>query len=141
MKKDVIISIRGTQAYDAEGGDPIELVTAGRLTSHGTDGYLLSYEESELTGMEGTRTTFRVQPDKVSLIRTGTVCSQMTFELGKKHTALYRTPYGNLEVGICARDIDVGLSDHGGHLNISYAVEIDHAMAGTSNFLIDVREA
>ena len=44
MKKDVIISIKGKQSYDALDQDTIELVTAGRLTSHGTDGYLLSYE-------------------------------------------------------------------------------------------------
>ena len=141
MKKDVIISIKGKQSYDALDQDTIELVTAGRLTSHGTDGYLLSYEESELTGLEGTRTTFRVQGDKVSMIRTGTVCSQMIFELGRKHTALYQTPFGSMEVGISAKEIDVGLSDHGGHLNIDYAIEIDHAMAGRNQFLIDVREA
>ncbi len=141
MKKDVIISIKGMQSFEAQEEDTIELVTAGRLTSHGTDGYLLSYEESELTGLEGTCTTFRVQRDKVSLIRTGAVCSQMTFELGRKHTALYQTPFGSMEVGISAKQIDMGLNDHGGHLNIDYAIEIDHAMAGRNQFLIDVREA
>ena len=75
------------------------------------------------------------------MIRTGTVCSQMIFELGRKHTALYQTPFGSMEVGISAKEIDVGLSDHGGHLNIDYAIEIDHAMAGRNQFLIDVREA
>ncbi len=141
MKKDVIISIKGRQTFESQDADTIELVTTGRLTSHGTDGYLLSYEESELTGLEGTRTTFRVQRDKVSLIRTGTVCSQMIFELGRKHTSLYQTPFGSMEVGISAKGIDMGLSDHGGHLNIDYAIEIDHAMAGRNQFLIDVREA
>ncbi len=140
MKKDVIISIKGKQALEDQEDDTIELVTAGRLTSHGADGYLLSYEESELTGLEGTRTTFRVQQDKVSLIRTGAVCSQMIFELGRKHTSLYQTPYGSMEVGISAKEIDVGLNDHGGHLHIDYAIEIDHAMAGRNRFLIDVRE-
>jgi uncharacterized beta-barrel protein YwiB (DUF1934 family) len=140
MKKDVIISIKGKQTMDAQ-EDAIELVTSGRLTSHGKDGYLLSYEESELTGLEGTRTTFRIQDGKVSLIRTGTVCSQMIFELGRKHTSLYETPYGQMEIGISAKNIDVGLDDHGGHLNIDYAIEIDHAMAGRNQFLIDVKEA
>jgi uncharacterized beta-barrel protein YwiB (DUF1934 family) len=141
MKKNVIISIRSKQTMDGKEADPIELVTEGSLTSRSTGGYLLSYEETELTGLEGTRTTFRVEPQKVSLIRTGAVCSQMVFEVGRKHTSLYQTPFGNMEVGISTKQINNGLNDRGGDLEVDYAVEIDHALAGRNLFSIQVKEA
>ena len=141
MKNNVIISIRGQQAFEGTDEDAIELVTAGRMIPHGTDGYVLSYEESALTGLEGTRTTLRVQPNKVSMTRTGAVTSNMVFELGQKHTSLYNTPFGSMEIGISAKEIDNGLSENGGHLKIDYAIEIDHALAGRNLFDIRVRQS
>ncbi|MCD8145224.1 MAG: DUF1934 domain-containing protein [Oscillospiraceae bacterium] len=141
MKKDVIITIKSQQNMNGQDQDTVELVTTGRLTSHGPDGYLLSYQETELTGMGNTRSTFRVDPNRVSLIRTGQVCSQMVFEMGRKHTSVYGTPFGNLEIGITARRIDAELNDDGGHLNIDYAIDVDHLITGSYQFRIDVREA
>ena len=70
MKKDVIISIRGLQESQGESEDPITLVTAGRFyRKNGL--YYISYDETELTGLEGTRTTVKVGPDTVKVIRTG----------------------------------------------------------------------
>lgn len=141
MTKDVIISIKSKQAMSGSEDDAIELITEGRLTCRDKGGYLLSYKESSLTGLEGTRTTFRVEPEKVSLIRTGTVCSQMVFELGRKHTSLYETPYGRMEVGISTQKLDVDLTERGGNLEVDYAIEIDHSLAGRNLFSIHVKEA
>ena len=58
MEKDVVISIKGIQKYEDTDPDVIELVTAGRLTRVG-ESYTLSYQESELTGLEGTLTTIQ----------------------------------------------------------------------------------
>ena len=68
MKKDVIISIRGLQESQGESEDPITLVTAGRFyRKNGL--YYITYDETELTGLEGTRTTVKVGPDTVKVIR------------------------------------------------------------------------
>ena len=58
MENNVIISIQGKQSFEAQDDDTIELVTEGCLEPDGDDGYTLSYQESELTGLEGTTTTF-----------------------------------------------------------------------------------
>lgn len=141
MKKDVIMTIKSQQKLEGQDPDAIELVTTGRLTSHGPDGYLLSYQETEITGMGNTRSTFRVEPNRVSLIRTGDVVSQWVFELGRTHTSVYGTPFGNMEVAITAREIDADLTDSGGYLNIDYAIDLDHRLSGRYQFNIDVREA
>ncbi len=57
MQQQVMISIRGEQEYEGTEKDVTEFVTEGTLTS--TDyGYALEYDESALTGMEGTHTAF-----------------------------------------------------------------------------------
>ncbi len=140
MKKDVIMTIRTSQTQ-SDDTEHFELVTRGRLTSHGSGGYLLSYQESPITGMENTRCTFRVEQGRVSLVRTGQICWQMMFELGRKHTTVYNTPFGAFEVGVTTRMIDADLNDNGGHLYVDYSIELEHQSAGLHQFRIEVREA
>ena len=95
----VVISVRGEQYYDGVDPDATELVTEGVLEPT-EEGLRLRYQESELTGMEGTETVFEVTPTRVILRRTGAVNSQMVFEEGQQHTSLYETPMGELTVDI-----------------------------------------
>ena len=62
MEKEVVISIKGMQTYEGTPPDIIELVTEGRLVRDG-GGYTLSYQESELTGLEGTLNTRQLLAD------------------------------------------------------------------------------
>ncbi len=140
MEKDVIISIKGTQQSEDQEADTIELVTEGRLEHHAGH-YTLSYQETELTGLEGTLTTFQVEGDRITLMRVGGVSSQMVFEQGRRHLSMYDTPYGSMTVGVNTRNMVADLSERGGHIQIDYALEIDHALAGTNTFLIDIKEA
>ena len=92
----------------------MELVTQGILRQEEGEGYSLSYEESELTGLEGTLTTFHVGPDKIVLQREGTLNSQMIFEEGQKHLSLYETPYGGLMLGVNTHRAKANLGAAGG---------------------------
>ena len=139
MEKDVVISIKGMQKYEGNDPDTVELVTAGRLMKDKA-GYTLSYQESEITGLEGTLTTFQIERDRVTLLRVGEVNSQMVFEEGRRHLSMYDTPYGALSVGINTRKMRAELDARGGSIEIDYAIEIDHALAGQYLFRIHVRE-
>ena len=139
MEKDVIISIKGTQKYD--GGEPgaVELVTAGRLAQDEA-GYTLSNQESELTGLEGTTTTFRIAPDRITLRREGTLNSEMIFQEGQKHVSLYETPYGGLILGVNTHRAKADLGTAGGRRSIRYALEVDSQPIGENSFEIQVTE-
>ena len=82
-KLPVTLFIRGEQYYDDVDPDGVELMTEGTMEVTG-DGLRLTYEESELTGMEGTTTTFEVRGPQVILTRAGGVNSQMVFEAGRQ---------------------------------------------------------
>ena len=141
MEKDVIISIKGMQAYEGNEEDAVELVTEGRLLDCGEDGLTLTYQESELTGMEGTLPSFHLEKNgRVTLLRMGEVNSQMVFEEGRRHLSLYQTPYGELSVGVLANRVKNTVDMSGGELELDYAIELDHALAGQNLFRIQVRE-
>lgn len=137
MKKNVLISIYGLQEAEGSGSDNVTLVTQGKYLRHGGR-YYVSYAESELTGLDGTRTTLCIDDRQVVVNRSGLYPSRMIFEKGKRHTSLYRTEYGDLLVGFSTEHIRSTLDDNGGTLDVRYAVEIDHSLAGTNHLKVDV---
>lgn len=140
MEKQVIISIKGMQEFEQAGKDRIELVTQGSLRR--VKGILtLCYAESELTGLEGTTTTIQVEPERVTMLRTGQVNTQMVFQEGRRHLAMYNTPYGAMAVGVSTRHLYAEMGDEGGDIEIDYNIEIDHAVAGRNVFQINVKQA
>ncbi|MBQ5928900.1 MAG: DUF1934 domain-containing protein [Oscillibacter sp.] len=137
-KLPVMLSIRGEQYFDDVDPDATELMTEGTLTLREGNLYL-AYQESELTGMEGTTTTFAVEGPRVTLIRTGSVNSQMVFEEGKQHTSLYETPFGELTVDIQTSKLIHNLSERGGLMEIKYSIAVEHTVTGRNCFKIRVR--
>ena len=139
MAQEVMISVKGIQQFDAADKDSIELVTRGCLDREG--GMLtLQYEESELTGLEGTLTTIQVEPERVTMLRTGQVNTQMVFQEGRRHLAMYNTPYGAMTVGVNTRHLFAELGEDGGEIEIDYNIEIDHTVTGRNVFHINVKK-
>ena len=139
MEKNVILSIRGQQTADNAEPEVIELVTEGTMTDYEGGKYTVCYQESELTGLEGTMTTIQVEGNSVSILRQGQVNSHMVFEEGRRHLTMYNTPYGALTMGVNTRRMKVALDETGGEIEIDYALEIDHAVAGENLFQISIK--
>ena len=142
--KDVVISIRGTQrsfqpGEEAQGPESVELVTDGHY-EYGRDASWFTYQESEITGMEGTVTTFRVEDGLVTLTREGAVNSQMLFQKGRKHVFLYDTPFGAMTMGVDTQQLRTETDEHGGQLDIVYSVDVDNVLLGKNTFRIDWKE-
>ena len=139
--KDVIISIVGTQNPDAADRDSVELVTDGKYDYSPNGETKLYYSESELTGLEGTTTSFTVSPMGIVMSREGKTNTCMVFEQGKKHYFLYDTPFGSATMGVDTSRIRSSLDEHGGDMEIDYTVDFEHAVIGRNNFKIYIREA
>ena len=137
-KLPVLLSIRGEQYFDDIDPDATELMTDGTLEVT-EDGLVLSYEESELTGMEGTTTTFEVCGPRVTLARSGAVNSQLVFEEGRQHTSLYETPFGELSVDIQTGRLRHNLTERGGIMEIQYSIAVEHTVTGRNCFKIRVK--
>ena len=139
MKKNVMISVRGEQYFDGVDPNKTELLTEGVL-EQAENGWTLSYEESELTGMEGTTTIFEIGAEEVVLRRIGTVQSEMYFCSGEISTSAYETPYGTLTVEVGTSSLRSDIDETGGELEIRYTIAVEHQVTGENRFLIQVRQ-
>jgi len=134
----VLLTIRGEQYFDDVDPNETQLMTDGTMELT-DEGMRLIYEETELTGMEGTTTTFEVKEKQVILTRSGTVNSQMVFEEGKQHTSLYETPFGELPVDIRTSSLRHNLSERGGVMDIRYSIAVANTATGQNCFKIQVK--
>ena len=138
MKQAVVLSIRGRQAYPDQEPEIIELVTEGWM-EFCNGGWDISYEESELTGLAGVTTTFRVEPGKVILDRTGRLRSQMIFEEGVSHDSLYQMPFGALMLTVKATFVYYDIVSDGGTIDLTYQISIENTEAGVIDYHLDIR--
>ena len=138
MKRNVVLSIRGTQTYGGQEPEVIELVTEGTM-EFCNGGWDISYEESALTGLEGVTTTFRVEPGKVMLRRTGALRSEMIFEEGVPHDTLYQMSFGTLMMTVKATFVFFDIVEDGGTIDLSYNLDIENAEAGVIDYHLDIR--
>ena len=139
MKKDVLITIRGTQQVNEE-KDVVEMITTGRYyRKNGL--YYISYEETEATGYEGCRTTLKVGPnDKVTMTRFGPSRSQLIVQQGVRHQCQYDTGYGAMTIGVMGNRFESSLSDRGGELKFGYTLDIEATVASENTVSVHVKE-
>lgn len=138
MKKEVLLTIRGQQSYAEQEPEVIELVTEGSLEKV-AEGWKLTYEESDLTGLQGVTTTFLVEPGKITLSRKGPLSSQMVFKEGQFHESLYQMDFGALMITVCASKVQYDLSENGGTIDLTYAIEIEQSAAGYIEYHLDIQ--
>ena len=136
MEKSVLLTILSVQTMEET--EETRLVTDGilRVTD---DALELSYAESELTGLVGTTTTFRIEPEKVTLQRSGKVQSKMVFTVGKEDQSLYDMGFGALMITIRTDRIENDLTENGGKLTVAYDISIEDEVTGSIEYQIDVR--
>ena len=138
MKRSVTLMIRGRQQYPEQEPEIIELTTEGTMELR-NGGWDITYEESALTGLEGVTTTFRVEPDKVILTRTGNLNSQMVFQQGIPHESLYQMDFGALMLSVCATFVFYDITPAGGVIDLQYSIEIEQTAAGIIDYHLDIR--
>ena len=111
-------------------GEDIEINTNGTLSLE--DGRIeLSYDETELTGMDGSTTAISFSEDNpslVSMVREGSVSTALVFEQGKRHRCAYNTPYMPFELCVHTLKVDNKLSTDR-TIFIDYIIEIRGAKA------------
>ena len=136
MKKDVWLSICSTQQFADCEEEQIDLVTRGHACTSADGKYYIAYEESELTGLEGTRDHRQAGWETtVSLMRgRGPTRSHMLFSEDERHIGLYQTPVGT-EHGDCDAYLPASatrMGENGGELVIDYTIEVDQFGHGGS---------
>ena len=133
----VMLHVQGVQRYQDQEPEIIELTTEGTMERQ-KEVWELSYEESDLTGLAGVTTAFRVGPRGVVLKRTGKIQNQMIFMEGRRHESLYQIDIGALMIAVRATSVKSALSDQGGTVDIIYNIEIEDTAMGTMEYHLTI---
>lgn len=139
MEKQVLITVNSVIDDAAGESDKMSFITEGTL-SKVNDEYIVSYQESQITGLDGTTTTLKVGKDSVTLIRHGNVDAMMLFEVGKTHLTDYDTQYGSVMLGITAKNVNVDMGDAGGNIKVDYVLEYNRVYGGRNSLNVSVSE-
>ena len=119
MKHNVMVHIRSEQQYEDEAPDISDFLTLGTLEQT-EKGFSISYEESELTGLQGTTTTFQMERDRIVLKREGTLKSEMIFAVNQEHRSLYDMGMGALLVTVRTTALVQVMDVKGGFADVIY---------------------
>ena len=134
MTKEVLVSISGkhidimndpTAGYET-GDDDIEVVTPANYYCKNGKHYIIYDEVVE--GMTGTiRNKIKITgTDVVEIMRSGLSSSHMIFEKNKKNLTYYRTPFGQMLVGVNTRNMKVDVGEDNIDVLVDYELDVNH---------------
>ena len=136
MQYDVTITVRGEQEYENVGRDHTDLTVDGVLENT-AEGWTLCYDQTAEN--EQTHTEFVISEERVVLCRSGTLKSEMVFEVGKTHTTVYELPFGSLSMEVSTDSIRQKLSERGGLLEICYRIAVGEQMKSRNSFRMQIK--
>jgi len=139
MKQRVSINMKGI--YHADEDSVVELFTDGMMY-HRDGTTLLTYEESETTGFQGSVTSLKIERNgRVSLIRRGSANSHLVLQKGVRHVGNYNIYGGSMEIGVYANEVDCNITEEGGSIRLVYTLDMNTSMFSRNELLIDVKPA
>ena len=139
--KDITLKITGKQVYDDREEDQMEFVTEGQLYQKNGAIYMI-YDESELSGMEGCKTTLKLDGDTLRMKRIGQsgAGTEMYFEVNKRFNSTYNTPYGPMDLEILTRSVvnQFDAETLKGRVAVCYDVSLQGMAEGKNKLEINV---
>lgn len=149
MTKDVLVSISGhhidimaepeeTPEAMESGQDAIEVVTPASYYCKGGKHYII-YDEV-LEGMAGTiKNRIKITgTDSVEIVKSGLSSSHMIFEKNRKNLTYYRTPYGQMLVGVNTRNMEVSVEDDRINVQVDYELDVNHEPLADCKIRMDI---
>ena len=128
---------------DIDGDDFVDMITEGTLSVDDEGEVELSYLEGDGTGLEGTEVKLvfhKDNPDLVSMIRFGSMSTMLSFEAGKRHKSVYKTPYMPFDLVVNTLEVENTLLEDGA-LYLNYLMEVRGLSSDRVTIFVDIKEA
>lgn len=135
MSKKAVITVKSNISVEE---DSIEVITPGEFTIL-ENGYKVEYEETKLSGMEGTMTTMMINDDSFELIRCGSTETKMVFSKNNQSISLYKTPYGTMSITIDTKKLSIDVDETGGKVQIIYTLLVEDQQKIETNLVVDIK--
>ena len=130
-----VVSKQRTENGDHQG----EMSVLGRVTYEEDKSIIEYIENNEETGPEETTITVFAN-DTVSIVRNGQFSSEMMVEKNNRHLTFYRTPYGELTMGIYGNQVEWSRDDKGAVLKMRYSLDFNNGLISENTMIIYIEE-
>jgi uncharacterized beta-barrel protein YwiB (DUF1934 family) len=102
--------------------DIIELTSAARFSVFKNGTKKIKYSESEAAGYEGAQTELFIGEDFARIKRSGVAEMCLRLDLVKKHYSVYKTPYGEINLGVVTHKLENNMTENGGEAHLKYSL-------------------
>ncbi len=135
------VKIRIVSSVKDENGqqEPTEQICFGEMTDKNGKQYVF-YEESALTGLEGTKTTLKWDEERVIIIRRGTLEHRQEFCQGLVDKSLYQTPYLKIPLETATTYLYSYFRNGVWRIEIEYSLAHGGQPYGDMKILIEIEE-
>lgn len=135
------VKIRIVSSVKDEKGrqQPTEQVCFGRMTEKNGKQYVF-YEESAVTGLDGTKTTLKWDEERVIILRNGTLEHRQEFARGLVDKSLYQTPYIKIPLETTTTYLYTYFRNGTWYIEIEYTLAHGGQPYGDMKILIEVEE-
>lgn len=130
MTKEVLVSISGLQmavnTMESIDDEPIEIVSAGNYYFKDGKHYIFIEEVAE--GIPGvTKTQIRINGKKsLEVMKKGVTNMHMIFEKNKNNRCYYKTPLGQLNLGILTSRIVIDETEDNINIRAEYSMDVNY---------------
>jgi uncharacterized beta-barrel protein YwiB (DUF1934 family) len=139
MTKDVIITLTGFQFMQGDGEpEPVEVVTGGQYYLKNGTHYLV-YDEMVEGFDEPTHNIIKFRKDRMQVHKKGLINVEMIFEAGKKTSASYGTPLGEIEMGLSATGFRLEEEENRIQFHVEYSLSVGETYAADCRIHLDIR--
>ena len=134
----IVLNITGTQQMGRD-KDKIEMTTVGTMRDDGK-AYIIRYKEHPEPPAPPIKVNLRIDKDGSFVELSRNMVSQsssIAIEKSKRNLCAYKTPYGNMLMGIYGKDIEIKTGEKNGSFYFGYDIDINGAVSSQNTVKID----
>ena len=101
----------------------------------------LDVYKRQVEGIPGvTKNKIKIIGDTaMEIMKSGVTNAHMVFEKNKMNITYYETPYGQMQVGIHTRDIEVDVEEDSIDVEVEYGLDINHEALADCRIFLNIR--
>lgn len=124
----VLLSVMGWTHDDDDPSDSVRLLTTGTLSGE-KDRWRIDYKETQLDN-ESSDVILTMDKGVVTMQRSGAYGASMVFQQGHRYEGAYRTPYGDLSMGVYPTHVKYKVENGlAGQVDLTYQLDLQGQFA------------
>ncbi len=138
MGKNMLLTFKSNIDNEETGKDTIEFMTTADFVKKNNK-YYVTFSDMDSFETDNTKTTLKIEDDKVTLLRFGANNAQFIFKQGKEYKSHYETPYGAFSMAVFSEEVSIDINDEGGDLSVLYDVYLNGLKTQRNDLKINLK--